>query len=955
MYIHYQTTDNKHEQWHLAQLKDLDAVLASAKHLSVLAMDKAPREDLNYDEVRYKGDLAFDIDHSDITQSITDLQKLLDALSALNVEPLYCRLYASGSKGFHIIVPAKLFSDGRAIRHLPNVYGTMALGIMERYEVSGLDMALYHGRRGSLLRVENKERADGKYKVPITLQEARTMTPELYASLTAAPRIGVAVAEAPHGFAATGMTALFERAKEANKKQLKTRNKAKPIPAEMLKAFGDQATPNCIEAIIDYRDIKEGVNFNKAALNVVGYLASTEMSEVMREEIIERFANNSTSTTYTTPEKRRHHITEQLKYTLRGNGHIVFACRFSASVLNKRPCDGCPVLQAQEACAQGTAGIEARADGYYRVGARGADTQLTTFTLFPLSIYCPEGSGSEFVDAVEFEMKVKGETVTRITLTSEAWGSGQAFKKQISPLRRAAFFGNDHDVQKIKRLLLETNHMDKTTTVCSAGIHRTTDPETGEGRLVYVEPGWSITASGLTGTHCLSESKPRIFSLRTTASASPKDAEFGKAFTCLLKSNRPNVVGALLGWSAACHLKPHIQDSQRGYPLLSLYGQAGSGKTESACVYSALSGADYRTERPMSVPSATAYPVKEEVSSTTTIPRILDEVNPGKMPEYRYHPVLDALKAAFTGNALPVGTVRASRGMARSSATQIPYAATSPIMFLSTQATAEAELYDRSLEVRLSRQMRNNTDYESNFRWVQQRGWEHLFKLAKLLMLRALQTDFKTVADWCDEFRKQIPENVEGRAAIGMVTALVGLRFVHHSLAHAGFDEAFLADVAQLQVEVTSQWKGDGRRLSQRKARTEVDNVLRTLASMAMDTDDGIRMGLMPGTHYLVGEGVEGVLYLKLDICFTAYMKFCRKIGQSYEMQRSDQFRELLADEPYFLGEGPLPRSADGCKWAALHIGKLVERGIDIAAFRQQGYAVNWPGPGDAGAVHPSR
>jgi hypothetical protein len=52
----------------------------------------------------------------------------------------------------------------------------MALRLVFNHGITGIDLNLYNGKTGHLLRVENKPRPDGKFKVPLTLDEAKEIT-----------------------------------------------------------------------------------------------------------------------------------------------------------------------------------------------------------------------------------------------------------------------------------------------------------------------------------------------------------------------------------------------------------------------------------------------------------------------------------------------------------------------------------------------------------------------------------------------------------------------------------------------------------------------------------------------------------------------------------------------------------------------------------------------------------
>lgn len=134
----------------------------------------------------YAGPFYLDIDHLDnISWSIEDLHELLSKLEKAGLDLESVRLFATGGKGFHLEVPAACFMPRvKAIEGLPIIYRTMA----HQFHVEGLDYRVYSCGRGRMWRTPNLKRDNGKYKVPITLDEARSITPEKYAELTSAPR-----------------------------------------------------------------------------------------------------------------------------------------------------------------------------------------------------------------------------------------------------------------------------------------------------------------------------------------------------------------------------------------------------------------------------------------------------------------------------------------------------------------------------------------------------------------------------------------------------------------------------------------------------------------------------------------------------------------------------------------------------------------------------------------------
>ena len=207
----------KTDTWKSVPAHDLAALLHDdpPRYVTILATtvtdDPSTRAQAEYD-----GPLVIDIDrkpeHGGKAAAIQDVQKTARRLTALGVELSQLQWYASGEKGFHIVLPAAIFKAGRFTdqerRHLPMIYREL----VRRYELycDGIDLSLYAAGRGKMLRQANVLRENGKYKVPLTVDEVMRITPVQYDEFVTSPRSGTSAA-APKFSGSLG--ALFEVAK----------------------------------------------------------------------------------------------------------------------------------------------------------------------------------------------------------------------------------------------------------------------------------------------------------------------------------------------------------------------------------------------------------------------------------------------------------------------------------------------------------------------------------------------------------------------------------------------------------------------------------------------------------------------------------------------------------------------------------------------------------------------
>jgi hypothetical protein len=160
-----------------------------------------------------------------------DTDNLIDA----SCDPKQCRIYLTGGRGAHVEVPWEIFiakPPKQGIERLPLIYKELAY---ELY-VDTLDLRVYSARKGRMWRTPGVQRENGKYKVPVTVEEAMDMTVERYAELCSAPREAVPI-EAPT--LSQKFAVLYAKAVAKFDSAMKKRKGKKP-QAELLTRFKGQ-------------------------------------------------------------------------------------------------------------------------------------------------------------------------------------------------------------------------------------------------------------------------------------------------------------------------------------------------------------------------------------------------------------------------------------------------------------------------------------------------------------------------------------------------------------------------------------------------------------------------------------------------------------------------------------------------------------------------------------------
>ena len=120
------------------------------------------------------GDFPLDFDCAeDPSKALRELRELcLTHLPELyGIDAYALRFFSSGSKGFHVEIPAKLFDAQDGDPYLPLIYKRIAAMWKEKFNLETLDLSIYSMGKGRMWRLPNVRRDNGKHKIPLTLEE----------------------------------------------------------------------------------------------------------------------------------------------------------------------------------------------------------------------------------------------------------------------------------------------------------------------------------------------------------------------------------------------------------------------------------------------------------------------------------------------------------------------------------------------------------------------------------------------------------------------------------------------------------------------------------------------------------------------------------------------------------------------------------------------------------------
>lgn len=946
MYHYLQYRADKKESWHLVDEKHLESLSKPPAFLSVLKVDRdvevieeAGEDPL--DHVKYKGPMYFDLDNADDIEDVLKSSRLLlDRITEkLGIDSQYIQCWLSGGKGVHMVIPEQLFGVKRATKHLPVIYHELA----KQVEVDNLDMGVYSAGKGRLWRCSNIARpGSGKFKVSVTVDELRSMDADDYETTTASARPDLEPVTPPENLSVARAETAFKLARQAATRRIKAIQNAKTVPKEDIRKLAE--TPGCISRLITEGDAPSS-NWNQAAMQVAAWISARyEKSEEdeYTKDVIDPFVENVDSSSRPSDKEKRKHLRDQINRAFSGR------TKFAVGPLIKtigEPCHECPLCRGDLEFEDNKAPeedepydpktrIKASKDGYLLVSDNGSKT-LTTWTFWPNKTLrsLEEGDSGGYVEGPRQAMSGTlvdddGERFEDIVITEEAWQSKSSLMKEVGGRGNCVSYCGDVEAQKIFRSVLKfasqtEEGLDSMTETPVCGVYL-------ERRGTHVIPHYIESTSSIMPTRGSGSVQSR-FRFRGEANLTPtlidehfpykKDKQLEKALHNLLRVNTKVNVAKIAGWFAACHLREHIHDVFPQFPLLGIWGNASAGKTMTALLFAHLNGMDYQSRsEPINMETAKAYPLKRFVSSSTTVPRLVEEINQKSMKASVYAEIMGVFKAAWNRSTIQRGLPTKNAGVKL----QVDRVS-SPIVFVCEQRPNNPAVRNRTVEVLLTAGDREEGDRAKHFNEAYEDRL-HLFRAAKAILQYALSMTIEDTKKLMRDQDHLVPEGMDERPRFSFRVIMLGLQLMSDALYRCDID--IREDIEDLKKALSEDLLDSYEEIEKDKRTSEVDRTLMDFESMAGESEDK-QLGLRAEEHYWrVGK------WIKLDIrkCMPRYRRFCRSTGDIPAIADPSQMGELLAGEVYFdrFEEHP---DRPGVKLHVLDAKKMDAKGIAHASF----------------------
>lgn len=906
--------------------------------LSELISEGMTREQLS--KVAYFGPLYFDWDHPDNEFVIGKVQQFAAQLEERGVNLASIRWYATGGRGFHAELPQGLFMPkvpAKGTPLLPQIYREMAYELF----TDAMDMRVYSARRGRMWRTPNVQRENGRYKVPLTPTELLSMTEAEYAVVTSAPREAPEIVPAEFN---NDLGLIFAKAEQkVDAASKRAGNSAKN--AELLSKFKGEWPPT-VKKLMAGTGIAPGTGFHPIAMQLaITANALGKSEDQLLAECEGLIADHvSDGHRYNTPAKRRAELSRMYHYT-QGNVCYTYAKdavkklaapNVDTSDLDGMTADAGASLMAvpegesvEDYVNELAGGLDMRERGIYKKTQEDGAQMICDLSFKDVGVLLsmPERDKPAEVWGYEADVNLRGRSRGHQQIDMQVFLSKSKFQ-EFAMKNMGVMKGGDNDVASLSTILRDAAEANGKVSYVTRreGLDLVQRPGAKEEKIDAI---WSQGDGVFGGPPNLYTYRPMIPSgslFKTDLwHAQPMSNATGERefIEALFRVNEPFVIATLLGWMTSAFHRSFYHREFNAFPLLTVFGQAGSGKTQTSLL---LSQMHYHMERPVNhqTISLTPYVLETRVASSSSIPFLLDEYKPREFPVDFRKRVQAVLRGAHDNGASGRGGDKDQIGQSYKSIGTTTLC--SPVMYIGEALETQTALMERTIAVPVSKA--GLAGRKNDFKLVCANR-RLLGRLGRSILDASFGIEFAALAEKLERNREQaetVFREGQERPVFNMAVTLTGFDFMTQVL-RAIFGNDMDTTLASLRESIL-----DDTKLVSGAIMAEASKVLDVLALMSKTEDQFSGIGLRADRDYAfttVGRNVY--VDLRLDTAYIQYAKWCQDKAQERMYDNFAAFCEGLAHYSPMVNrhcpDSPL-REGSNTKVYRFSIDKLADEGV---------------------------
>ena len=343
-----------------------------------------------------------------------------------------------------------------------------------------------------------------------------------------------------------------------------------------------------------------------------------------------------------------------------------------------------------------------------------------------------------------------------------------------------------------------------------------------------------------------------------------------QVFDLLPKANKPRVMVPIIGWFCATPVKPRFMRVVRSFPELCVHGPAGSGKSSLLCdvMWPLLGIADGEAFSA----TETDFAMIRALTSTRSIPIIIDEYKPFDMPRDRLKTLHRLMRRLYRGEAERRG--RADQGLNK-------YPLQAPLCLAGESRPTEAAILERLVTAAPEkRTLSEIPEYRNAFAALKALD---LSVFAARYIQFCLGRDFEAdlLAGQKTADTHLVGRTIPLRVRQNIAAMLVGVRLFTEFALHCGYAGKLDLDVQEgVNAVIEDLLEADNGGV-----KNPLDQFLEMLGVMAVEGE------LKHGKNYVFD---SDLLFVHLETSYDLFRQHCKKVDYEGEIVDLKALRRLI-------------------------------------------------------------
>lgn len=343
----------------------------------------------------------------------------------------------------------------------------------------------------------------------------------------------------------------------------------------------------------------------------------------------------------------------------------------------------------------------------------------------------------------------------------------------------------------------------------------------------------------------------------------------------------------IIGWYVStCH-RMFYHETDRKFPLLHVYGLAGSGKT---FAIGTMQRMFYVANEPTWVPCGTSthFVLKQALFNSSGLPAVLDEYKPVELGAKRHNEIMYLLRNAYDNAPVAMGGI--SDGSADSSwreASMLPLSAS--VVYIGEAKETQTALEQRSLTVGFVQSDQRYDHYTTCNDMLEMAPILGKKLITKTLLEETVESRKAAIREVMTMLELERAKGIHDRQIFNLAVVICGWRFLKSAL-HDVFGDLFDQDCDDM-VSALITYRSE----FQVAAIPEIVKCLSDMALMSRTEDPDGRLGLREGTEYAV---LDGKLHLRVREAHLRYLEWVKAKGFDPYYKNSDSFYAAIGQCP---------------------------------------------------------